>query len=74
MFIRQNFHSQRLIDQSLSSIIYSQTYIYIYIYSYPTTIQIEVEASGFGAKKEERRRKVSVENARPEAGTSCTCH
>lgn len=31
MFIRQNFHSQRLIDDSLSSIIYSQTYIYIYI-------------------------------------------
>lgn len=28
MFIRQNFHSQRLIDDSLSSIIYSQTYIY----------------------------------------------
>lgn len=54
MFIRQNFHSQRLIDESLSSIIYSQTYIYIY--SYPTTIQIEVEASGFGAKKEEREK------------------
>lgn len=55
MFIRQNFHSQRLIDDSLSSIIYSQTYIYIYIRIY-TTIQIEVEASGFGAKKEEREK------------------